>query len=421
MDDLEKTQRVERNEYGALTDLRSSAARHNQLLEDRLDTLVPSLLRDFEIDAWVVIGREYAEGSVLRSMLPAEWLSARRTTMLVLTREGRYAVARYPVGGLFPSVWDPSETPDQWQRLAELLEEIDPSSIAVDMSPHQAHADGLTATLRDRLSESLPDHLTNRIVAGDEIGIRWLETRLPRERATLEVAAEIAHSVLRRGLSREAITPGVTTTDDLVWWYRQTVHDAGLDSWFQPSVTIQRHTDRSDNTILPGDLLHVDFGIVHEGMCTDQQEHAYVLTPGEEDPPAGLTAGLRAANEVQDILMAQFRVGRSGNEILASALRECSDRGLDALIYTHSIGLQGHGAGMTIGMWDQQHGVPGAGDHRLVADTAYSIELMARADVPEWGDRSVDFMLEQDAWFDGTTIEWLHGRQTEIWTIPSHE
>lgn len=115
--------------------------------------------------------------------------------------------------------------------------------------------------------------------------------------------------------------------------------------------------------------------------------------------------------------MGEFRTGRTGNEILASTLAKCDESGLDATIYTHSIGLHGHGAGMTIGMWDQQAGVPGAGDHPLWPDTAYSIELMGVSDVPEWEGQRVRFMLEQDAWFDGSSCQWLDGHQTELITI----
>ena len=223
------------------------------------------------------------------------------------------------------------------------------------------------------------------------------------------------------------ITPGVTTTDDVVWWLRQRVHDAGLGSWFQPSVSTQRAGDPepvagfagrpSTTTIEPGDLIHVDFGIVHHGLCTDQQEHAYVLRPGEEEAPAGLTEGLRAANRAQDILMSEFRSGRSGNEILAGALAGTSSEGLAATIYTHSIGVHGHGAGMTIGLWDRQDGVPGQGDHPLHPDTAYSIELMVEQPVPEWDGKVVRFMVEQDAWFDGGACQWLDGRQDQLWLI----
>lgn len=398
-----------------MTVLRGAASRHNALLARRLDTLVPKLLAEQAIDCWVLIAREYAEDPVLASMLPAEWLSARRRTILVLTANDRCAVARYPVGDLFPSAWDPDTQPNQWNRLAEILSELDPKSIAVGRSETQAHADGLTATEYEAFVASMPPDLADRIVDGGTLGIRWLETRLPEERPTFEDAVARAHTYLRRGLSMEAIVPGTTTTDDLVWWYRQSVHDDGFDSWFQPSVTVQRH-GVLDDVIRPGDLLHVDFGIVYEGLCTDQQEHAYVLA-GETSAPGGLSAGLAASNRAQDILMSHFATGRTGNEILRAALARCAQEGLDATIYTHSIGIHGHGAGMTIGLWDQQGGVRGAGDHLLHPDTAYSIELSVMCSVPEWDGARVRFMVEQDAWFDGDSCTWLDGRQTELHLI----
>jgi hypothetical protein len=398
-------------------DLRRQAAERNDLLSRRLDVLVPRLMAEQGIDCWVLIGREYAEDPVLRSMLPAEWLSARRRTILVLTPDDRFAISRYRVGDLFPSAWDPDEEPDQWRRLAGILDDLDPQAIGIGTSPTQAHADGLTVTQRDALYTALPDHLRDRVVSAGTLGVRWLETRLPEERHALAEATSVAHEILRTGLSREAVIPGTTTTDDLVWWYRQTVHDAGLASWFQPSVSTQRRGSSDDPRILPGDLVHVDFGIVHADLCTDQQEHAYVLGPGESSAPEGLRHGLARANRIQDILMEEFVEGRSGNEILHAARTRASQEDLAPCIYTHSIGIHGHGAGMTIGLWDAQDGVPGPGDHPLYRDTAYSIELSSRYRVPEWDGRETSFMVEQDAWFDGATCSWLDGRQDDLWLI----
>ena len=398
-------------------DLRAEAQRHDGLVRRRLDELVPKLLNETQIDCWVLISREYAEDPVLATMLPAEWMSARRRTILVLTANERVAVSRYPVGDLFASAWNPETEPNQWKHLVQMLEDINPERIGIGMNHDQAHSDGLTATEYALLMEALPKHLGSRVVSAGLLGVRWLETRLPEERSTLEEATAAAHRILRRGLSTDAVTPGVTTTDDLVWWYRQQVADAELGSWFHPTVTVQRQSDDPIVEIHRGDLIHVDFGVIYRGMCTDQQEHAYVLDGGEATAPQGLRDGIERANHAQDILLNNFIRGRSGNEILATSLDHCRARGLDATIYTHSIGYHGHGAGMTIGLWDQQSGVPGVGDHVLNTDTAYSIELMVRSTVREWGDASVQFMLEQDAWFDGDSATWLDGRQEDLWLI----
>ena len=222
------------------------------------------------------------------------------------------------------------------------------------------------------------------------------------------------------------IGPGITSTADVEWWLRQSVHTCGYRTWFHPTVSVQRadaagRTDFSDHPgeviIQPGDLIHIDFGIEYLGLHTDQQQHAYVLRDGETEPPYGLQQGLRAANRLQDIVMAEFGSGATGNEILSNSRRNAIAEGLHPCIYSHPIGLHGHGAGPTIGLWDQQEGVAGEGDYPVYPDTAYSIELSVTAPVPEWGGQDVRFMLEEDAIFDGETISFLDGRQTELWLI----
>ncbi|MEM6327352.1 MAG: Xaa-Pro aminopeptidase, partial [Bacteroidota bacterium] len=117
-------------------------------------------------------------------------------------------------------------------------------------------------------------------------------------------------------------------------------------------------------------------------------------------------------------LTSAFVAGRSGNEILRRALDASAADGLRATIYTHPIGFYGHGAGPTIGLWDQQGGVPGRGDYPLYPMTAHAIELNTVEAVPEWGGQDVRFMLEEDAVFDGERVVYLDGRQTELLLIP---
>jgi Xaa-Pro aminopeptidase len=168
---------------------------------------------------------------------------------------------------------------------------------------------------------------------------------------------------------------------------------------------------------MPGDLLWVDFGIKYLGLNTDTQHMAYVLKPGEKDAPAGLKAGLAAANKVQDALTSSFKVGATGNEVLAAARAKAIAQGLEPVIYSHPIGYHGHAAGTPIGMWDNQR--PRAeGEWPMHAPTAWSIELAAIHPVPEWGGQKVRFRLEEDAFFDGKKVEYIDGRQTRFHLIP---
>ncbi len=414
--------------------LRERARVVDRWLERRLDTVVPALMRREGVDLWIVAAREYNEDPVLETMLPATWMAARRRTVLLLYDPGpgrpieRLAVARYDIGP-FPRAWDPASQPDPWARVAELVAERDPRRIAVDRSPTFALADGLSSTEYEALLAALPPGTRGRVVSAEGLAIGWLETRIPEEMEVYPQIVRIAHRIIAEGFSARAVQPGVTTTADLVWWYRERIAALRLDTWFHPSVSIQRAEVRADATgadfssrpgedvIRPGDLLHVDFGITYLRLHTDTQQHAYVLRPGETAAPAGLVRALAVGNRLQDLLTGNFVSGRSGNEILRRALAAARAEGIDATIYTHPIGFHGHGAGPTIGLWDRQEGVPGRGDEPLRPNTAHSIELNAAVAVPEWG-RTVRIMLEEDAFFDGETTRYLDGRQTELWLIP---
>jgi Xaa-Pro aminopeptidase len=407
---------------------RERAELENRILAERLDTIIPQIMREEGIDLWLLVAREYFEEPVVATMLDAENMHARRRTILVFHDPGegkpveRLTVSRYGLGGLFAPTWDPDTQPDQWQAVADLIAAKDPAKIAINASDLYQFADGMTLSQYDKFMRALPPAMHDRVVSGENLAIRWLETRTPAEMALYPTVVRIAHSVIGEAFSRKVITPGVTTAEQVQWWYRDRLMALGLDPWFHPSVAIQRQGAKGmiegAEVIQPGDLLWSDFGITYLRLNTDTQHLAYVLKPGETAAPAGLRAGLANSNKVQDFLTRAFAVGRSGNDALAQARAESIAAGLDPSIYTHPIGHHGHGAGPSIGFWDNQKADP-RGSGPIRANTAWSIELTSYANVPEWGGQRVDFRTEEDAFFDGTTVRYIDGRQTEITLIPS--
>jgi Xaa-Pro aminopeptidase len=413
-------------------DLRNRAEVIDNWLDIRFEQVVPELMRRNNIDMWVLVAREYNEDPVLLTMLPATWQSSRRRTILVFFDRGdegveRIAVARYSIGRFFRSEWNPDEVPDQWERLAQIITERNPQKIAVNVSSDFGLADGISYTDYTEMKERLSDDQKNRLVSGENLAIGWLETRTAEEISVYRLINRIAHEIVEEGLSEKVITPGVTTTADVQWWYRERIRELKLTAWFHPSVSIQRseapeHTGdfsggAASDVIQPGDLLHMDFGITYLRLSTDTQRMAYVLKPGETEAPQDLRDALKIGNRLQDILTDEFRTGRTGNEILFAALRKAEEEGINATIYTHPIGFQGHGAGPTIGLWDQQGGVPGKGDYPLFPNTAHSIELNAEVFIPAW-NRNIRIMLEEDAIFDGEKVWYTDGRMTELYLIP---
>lgn len=407
---------------------RERAEIENRILAQRLDLIVPAIMRAEGIDLWVLVAREYFEEPVVATMLDAGNMHARRRTILIFHDPGdgkpieRLTVSRYGLGGLFAPAWDPATQPDQWQATAEIIAARSPDRIAVNTSDLYQFADGMTVSQYDKFTAALPVNLRQRIVSGEGLAIRWLETRTPAEMALYPTIVRTAHAVIAEAFSRAVITPGVTTAEQVQWWYRDRLLQLGLDPWFHPSVGIQRQAAKGmlegAEVIQPGDLLWTDFGITYLRLNTDTQHLAYVLKPGESDAPAGLKQGLAGSNKVQDILARQFAVGRSGNEVLALARAEAVAAGLDPSIYSHPIGLHGHGAGPSIGFWDNQKADP-RGSGLIRPDTAWSIELTSYAAVPEWGGQRVDFRTEENAFFDGMQLRYIDGRQTALTLIPS--
>lgn len=426
-------QEVQDPAYPTILSMKDRAELRDAWLIERLDTIVPMLMRREKIDMWVLIAREYNEDPVVETMLPATWLAARRRTILVFYDNGktveRFAVSRYAVGDIFKSEWNPERQPDQWRRAAELIKARDPKKIAVNYSSHFALADGITHTQFSDLKAALPAKYQSRIKSAEKLAIGWLETRTASEMKKYGEIVRIAHAIIAQGMSEHVITTGITTPDDVVWWFRDRIRSLGLITWFHPSVSIQRaHKDdkghasnfegKKTDPIEKGDLLHIDFGIKYLGLNTDTQHHTYVLKDGETQAPKGLRDGLKAANRIQDILTSYYKVGRSGNDVLKRSLRKAKNEGLKPIIYTHPIGLHGHAAGSTIGLWDQQGGVAVNGNYPVQAGTAWSIELSAVHKVAEWGGQDVRFMTEEDAFFDGKKVRYIDGRQTEFHLIP---
>lgn len=399
----------------------------NRLLRDRLEGLLPSLMREAGLDMWVVINREYMEDPVYLTLVPEPVFAARRTTILVFFDRGgergveRLTVSRYPIAGFYESVWEGGDPAGQWRRLAEVIAERNPKRIGINVSREWAFGDGLSAGLRETLEAALPETLRARLTGAEELAIRWLETRTALELEIYPQIVALARGVISEAFSSRAITPGVTTTDDVAWYIRQRYADLGLPVWFMPSVDLQRPgtTCAADTAfcgesgiIERGDVLHTDVGITYLRLNTDTQEMGYVLKAGETDVPEGLKRALAAGNRWQDLVTDAYAAGRTGNEALALIDAAARADGLEHNTYSHPIGFFGHAPGPAIGFWDLPGAVPVLGERRIHPNTAYAIEGNVKVAVPEWNGQKVQIKLEQSAVFDGERVVYLAGRQT---------
>jgi hypothetical protein len=417
--------------------LRERAEIQQGWLEARLERVLPRLMRDHGVDMWIIPMREYNEDPVFHALVSPTTMAARRRTIYAFCDRGleegvdRIAIGGNSQGGLYRVVRSPDAAagaaggqsrraepfgPDQWKLLPPIVEECDPENIAVNISHTFAFSDGLSAGEWEQMQEALPEKYRQRIVRREWLAVDYISERLPEMLPVFTEMMKVAHEIISTAFSDEVITPGITRTQDVVWWMRQRLNDMGLDTWFQTSVSVQRHGvqmgDSVSPVILHGDVLHCDFGVTALGMNTDTQHMGYVLRPGETDAPDGLKHALAVGNQLQDIVMEELKPGLSGNEVLMNALSRMRAAEISGTVYSHPVGDHGHGAGALIGLWDRQEGVPGRGEVRVKPNTWYSIELQATTPVPEWGGQEVRMALEEDAYLDSSGARhWVLARQ----------
>ena len=418
--------------------LREQAGLRNRWLVERLDQVIPELMSREGFDLWIVAARENNEDPVIMSLLPEPMMAARLRTILLFFRRtdggvDRLVVSRYGLGDFYQAEWDP-EAEDEWACVGRLVAERGPKAIGVNVSPTFAYGDGLTHSEYEYMVKALGPTYAARCRGAERLAVGWLERRIGPEIDAYPGIVRIAHEVVAEAFSGRVIHPGITTSDDVVWWVRQRFTDLGLHAWFQPTIFVQaqgmidpgpgsaaaprkNELPRPRQVILPGDVLHCDVGLVYLGLCTDTQQHAYVRRLGETDAPKGLQAALALGNRWQDIVTGEFTVGRTGNQILRAALARAAGEGLKVRLYSHPLGYHGHGAGPTIGLWDNQRGVPGRGDYALFENTVHALELDLRCPVAEWGGQEVRMALEEDILVSGGKVHFLDGRQTKLHLI----
>jgi Xaa-Pro aminopeptidase len=430
--------------------LREQAAMQQDWLRKRLDTFLPALMRQHGIDMWVVPMREYNEDPIFIAIASPETFAARRRTIYVFfdtcaaagtapspSCVQRIALGGSSQGGVFEARRSTKKAAgdvgrghqaelwgdEQWEALKAVVEERDPRVIGIDRSTVFALSDGLSSGELKGMTAALGDKWTARFRDAEGLPLDLIAVRLSEEEAFFRRMQELVWSLTQEMFSSRVITAGRTRTSDLVWWWRQRVNDLGLGTWFQPSVDVQRRGTTaeqigSDPIVQPGDLLHCDVGITVARLNTDTQHLAYVLAPGETDAPEGLRRALANANALQDIVMEELRPGRTGNEILTASRARMQARGIDGTVYSHPVGLHGHGAGPLIGLWDYQDGVGGRGDAKVIPSMWWSIELQATTPVPEWGGQAVRVAQEEDAIIDaGGKVRWALRRQDRLFLI----
>jgi Xaa-Pro dipeptidase len=401
-------------------------------LKKRLDTLLLPMMRQQKIDMWIITNEEFHADPVTEYIAPPIPYVGRRDFFIFADRGGdkldRIALVRYPEEALksFFEVLNPPGR-DIAATLRKVVDERKPKTIALNMGGTRGATVGLTHDAYNFLAETLGPDNASHFVSAAPLIVEYMDTRLPEELEHYRTAVALTDILTQRAFSNEVITPGKTTVGDVRWWWLQQVSNLGLDVWFQPDLRIQRQDQETGKTqqflsvaeesvvIQRGDVIHIDCGLNYMGLSTDWQKMGYVLRAGEKDAPEGLKRALANTNKLQDAVFAHAKPGAKGFEVYDATMNDMKNLGIEAMIYSHSIGNQGHALGASIDFRRPASGAPAEPPFREGSYT--SIELNTSTPIPEWGGQKVTIMMEDDSYLTKEGMKWFRPRQTAFYLI----
>lgn len=393
------------------------------ILKERLEKVLQPLMEECGIDVWLIPSKEYNEDPIFEVLTPSGFPTARRISILVLHNDHQrvncfnVGMADGELNKFYAQAWN-RDKEDQFVALTNLLQKCDPQTIGLNYSADYAYCDGLSVGLFNMLKEKLPSTLTAKFVSADSLGVRFLETRSEAELKYYPEVMAVAKSIIDQAYSSDVIKPGVTTCDDVEWFMKEKVNELGMTFWFPPTIDVQRKSGMysSDTKIEKGDLIHCDFGITYLGLCTDTQRLAYVLKDDETKLPQVLIDGMLENDRFQDIVASNYKEGISGNDVFTASLAQAEKEGIKAMLYTHPLGIHGHAAGPTIGLFSDQKPQPVKGDLLIHPNTAYALELNTKRHI-EGYDSEVFFFTEESVIFVNGKLSYLAEGRTEITLI----
>ena len=395
----------------------------SRITRNRVDTLSPPLIQELGIDMWVGPCGDFNIDPV-HTFLVEEDLS-HGTVVVISNCGGKFE--KFINSGFNPLGEDAfyhsfvRRGENVYEALERLIAEKAPRNIAVNISDEFSILSGISHTDYEkvvRAAGNVP------VISAEELAMRFLQHRTPEELENYETCAALSRQLINETYTRKVITPGVTTTDDVRWFMRQWMIDKGLSYTWGPNCDIQRKgcdnpmigSENEVEVILPGDLIHIDFGISYLQTETDMQYLCYVPLEGETEAPASLTEGFEKCREYQQIYMDTVRPGITGNELWREINEKAEGAGLKAMVYSHPIGFHVHGVGASIGRFGWQPDIP-HGKYIVRNGMCFAMEQNVRVKVPEWDDQEIFIFREEDVALVDDVVRVIGELQPELYVL----
>ncbi|NNC70947.1 MAG: M24 family metallopeptidase [Flavobacteriaceae bacterium] len=394
----------------------------NQIRNDKFDLVLPEVMKENNIDMWIITNRE-GNLDPLYPDMGEGYVTLNGYYIFTDTGGDRIERAALGVGGYLLKEGGSYDYFGAVDELEAYVKKRNPQRIGLNISKNFGGADGLTHSAYLELARILGKKYEDRFVSAEKLVSDFRSRRVASELAVYGEAGELSYTIAERALSNEVITPGITTLEDVAWWMREQQFKNNLESSFgMPSVYITGpngiEATSSDRIIQRGDVLMIDWGVGLMNMYTDLKRMAYVLREGETSVPKGIQNAFDQGVKVRDIIKKTIKAGvtaKKAEDAIYKALTAAGYHKMkgfnasteldktDVIIGCHSVGNWGHGIGPSIAYWN-----PVRIEYVLQPTNLVSIELFAYTKVPEWGGKKLRVPLEDDAVITKRGIEWIY-------------
>ena len=393
----------------------------NQIRNDKFDLVLPEVMRENNIDMWIITNKEGNFDPLYPDMGGGY---AGQNGYYIFTDTGKPRIERVALG-IDGGLLEGGGTYDYFGNESELKDFVskrDPKRIGLNMSDAIGGADGLSHTMYKRLADVLGKKYEARFVSAEKLVSDFRSRRVASEIATFAEAGNYSYTIAEKAFSNEVIAPGVTTLEDVAWWMREQQFKHNLETSFgMPSVYITGPegivATSTDRIIQRGDILMLDWGVGLMNMYTDMKRMAYVLREGETAVPESIQNAFNQGVKVRTIIKETIKPGITAEQNMTNiyaALEKAgfskiafnkpnADGKTDVVIGCHSVGNWGHGIGPSIAEWN-----PVRFKYVVKPTNLLSIELFAYTPLPEWGGKKLRIPLEDDAVVTERGIEWLY-------------
>ena len=132
--------------------------------------------------------------------------------------------------------------PKDYAEITAIVRSRDPKQIAIG----QHNKEQMLSALGKKYVDLSIDSWT--------LGVRWLETMSSEQISIYRYVQGMANDIIAEGFSNAVVVPGITTTDDLNWWFRHKYLELDLEVENHPSVIVKRrpsHIEKYKNIDQP--------------------------------------------------------------------------------------------------------------------------------------------------------------------------